>query len=78
MNDTIAWLAVIVAGVALLIAAIGAVLALLSGHARFIEIAWVSIAASLFFLASDRIGKRLPYGPAIQTRRLRWVRAALP
>lgn len=60
MNDTIAWLAVIVAGVALLIAAIGAVLALLSGHARFIEIAWVSIAASLFFLTSDRIGKRLP------------------
>jgi hypothetical protein len=60
MKDTIAWLALIVAGVALLIAAIGAVLALLSGHARFIEMAWVSIAASLFFLACKRIGKREP------------------
>jgi hypothetical protein len=32
---------------ALLIAAIGAVLALITGHARWIELAWVSIAASL-------------------------------
>lgn len=60
MKDAILWLALIVAGVALLIATIGAVLALLSGHARFIEIAWVSIAASLFLLASENIGKRQP------------------
>ena len=60
MKDAIAWLAVIVSGVALLIAAIGAVLALLTGHARFIEIAWVSIAASLFLLAWEYVGKRQP------------------
>ena len=60
MKDAINWLAVIVAGVALLIAAIGATLALLTGHARFIEIAWVSIAASLFLLACEYIGKRQP------------------
>jgi hypothetical protein len=35
----------------LLIAAVGAILALLAGHARLIEVAWVSIAASLFVLA---------------------------
>jgi hypothetical protein len=60
MKDAIAWLAVIVSGVALLIAAIGAALALLTGHARFIEIAWISIAASLFLLACEYIGKRNP------------------
>ena len=37
-----------VAGLALLIATIGAALALLTGHARWIELAWLSIAASLF------------------------------
>jgi hypothetical protein len=51
MRSTFSWVALVVAGVALLIAAIGAILALLAGHARFIEIAWVSIAASLFILA---------------------------
>jgi hypothetical protein len=60
MKDTIAWLVLIIAGVSLLIAAIGAVLALLTGHVRFIEIAWVSIAASLFVLASEYISQRRP------------------
>ena len=39
-----------VAALALLVATIGAALALLTGHARWIELAWVSIAASLFAL----------------------------
>jgi hypothetical protein len=51
MRNTLYWIALVVAGVALLIAAVGAFLALLAGHARFIEVAWVSIAASLFVLA---------------------------
>ena len=40
----------ILAGVALLIATIGAVLALLTGHARWIELAWLSVAGSLFVI----------------------------
>ena len=39
-----------VAGLALLIATIGAVLALLTGHARWIELAWLSVAGSLFVI----------------------------
>jgi len=51
MNNTVIWIALVVAGAALLIAAVAAILALLAGHVRFIEVAWVSIAASLFVLA---------------------------
>ena len=51
MENTVSWIALFVAGVALLIEALAALLALLAGHARFIEVAWVSIAASLFVLA---------------------------
>jgi hypothetical protein len=51
MRNTLSWIVLVVAGVALLIAAVGAILALLTGHARFIEVAWVSIAGSLFVLA---------------------------
>ena len=51
MRNTLSWLALVVAGIALLISAVGAVLALFAGHARFIEVAWVSIAAALFVLA---------------------------
>ena len=40
----------ILAGLALLIATIGAVLALLTGHARWIELAWLSVAGSLFVI----------------------------
>jgi hypothetical protein len=58
MRTTFNWVALVVAGVALLIAAVGAILALLAGHARFIEIAWVSIAASLFVLAWTSIERR--------------------
>lgn len=35
------------AALALLIATIGAVLAIITGHARWIELAWISMAASL-------------------------------
>jgi hypothetical protein len=58
MRTTFNWVALVVAGVALLIAAVGAILALLAGHARFIEVAWVSIAASLFVLASTSFERR--------------------
>jgi hypothetical protein len=45
----------VIAGLALLIATIGAVLALLTGHARWIELAWLSIAASLFVIVVSRL-----------------------
>jgi hypothetical protein len=45
----------VVAGLALLVAAIGAVLALLTGHARWIELAWLSIAASLFVIVLKNV-----------------------
>jgi hypothetical protein len=51
MRKTLSWIALVVAGVALLTSTVGAILALLAGHARLIELAWVSIAASLFVLA---------------------------
>ena len=60
MRSALSWIAVVIAGVALLVAALGAILALLTGHARFIEVAWVSIAASLFALAYESIGRRVP------------------
>jgi hypothetical protein len=41
-----------VAAVALLIATIGAVLAIFTGHARWIELAWLSIAASLLAIVA--------------------------
>jgi len=58
MPSIFGWAALVVAGVALLIAAIGAMLAVLAGHARFIEVAWVSIAASLFILAWTSLERR--------------------
>jgi hypothetical protein len=58
MRNSLSWIALVVAGVALLIAAVGAILALLAGHARFIEVAWVSIAASLFVLAWVNLERR--------------------
>lgn len=60
MKDIFVWAGLVVAGVALLIAAIGAVLALLTGHARFIEVAWVSIAAGIFVMACESWGRRQP------------------
>jgi hypothetical protein len=43
------------AALAFLVAAIGALLALVTGHARWIEVAWVSIAASLLALVVSRV-----------------------
>ena len=45
----------VLAGLALLIATIGAVLAFLTGHARWIELAWLSIAASLFVIVLNQV-----------------------
>jgi hypothetical protein len=44
------FLVCVLAGLTLLIATIGAALALLTGHARWIELAWLSLASSLFVL----------------------------
>ena len=44
-----------VAALTLLIATIGAALALFTGHARWIELAWLSIAASLFALVFNAL-----------------------
>jgi hypothetical protein len=38
-----------------LIATIGAALALLTGHARWIELAWLAIASSLFVLVLRKL-----------------------
>jgi hypothetical protein len=43
------------AALALLIATIGAALALMTGHARWIELAWLSIAASLFAIVLSKL-----------------------
>jgi len=48
----IAWA---IAALALLIATIGATLALITGHARWIELAWLSIAASLFAIVLSKL-----------------------
>jgi hypothetical protein len=58
MRNIVSWIALIVAGIALFIAAVAAILALLAGHARFIEVAWVSIAASVFVLAWASLERR--------------------
>ena len=43
------------AALALVIATIGAVLANITGHARWIELAWLSIAASLLAIVLGRL-----------------------
>jgi hypothetical protein len=45
----------VVAALALLIATIGAVLAMITGHIRWIELAWLSIAASLLAIVVGEI-----------------------
>jgi hypothetical protein len=45
----------VLAGLALLIATIGAALAFLTGHARWIELAWLSIASSLFVIVLKNV-----------------------
>src|SRR5262245_27835883 len=54
------------AALALLIATIGATLALITGHARWIELAWLSIAASLFAIV---LGKMWPHQPLALSRK---------
>jgi len=44
-----------IAALALLIATIGAVLAMITGHIRWIELAWLSIAASLLAIVVSEI-----------------------
>jgi len=48
------------AALALLIATIGAALALITGHARWIELAWLSIAASLFAMVLSKLWPHQP------------------
>jgi len=45
----------VLAALALLIATIGAALALITGHARWIELAWLSIAASLLAIVVSKL-----------------------
>ena len=45
----------VIAALALLIATIGAVLAMITGHIRWIELAWLSIAASLLAIVVSEI-----------------------
>jgi hypothetical protein len=54
-KKTLVFVVCVVAGLALLIATIGAALALLTGHARWIELAWLSIASSLFALVLRKL-----------------------
>ena len=61
MKSTVSWIALVAAGIALLIATVGAILALIAGHARFIEVAWISIASSIFVLAWASIARPLSY-----------------
>ena len=46
------------AALALLIATIGAVLAIITGHARWIELAWISMAASLLAIVLGQLWPR--------------------
>ena len=46
------------AALALLIATIGALLAIIIGHARWIELAWISIAASLLAIVLGQLWPR--------------------
>ena len=46
------------AALALFIATIGAVLAIITGHARWIELAWISMAASLLAIVLGQLWPR--------------------
>ena len=46
------------ADLALFIATIGAVLAIITGHARWIELAWISMAASLLAIVLGQLWPR--------------------
>ena len=55
MTKTLIFVLCVVAALALLIATIGAVLAMITGHIRWIELAWLSIAASLLTIVVSEI-----------------------
>jgi hypothetical protein len=48
-------IACVIAAVALFTATVGAILALITGHARWIELAWLSIAASLLAIVVGQL-----------------------
>jgi hypothetical protein len=54
-----------IAALALLVATIGAVLAMITGHIRWIELAWLSIAASLLAIA---VSEAWPWDRKIEQR----------
>ena len=55
MTKSLIFVLCVVAALALLIATIGAVLAMITGHIRWIELAWLSIAASLLTIVVSEI-----------------------
>ena len=57
------------AALALLIATIGAVLAIITGHARWIELAWISMAASLLAIVLGQLWPRDRISIALELRR---------
>ena len=58
MTRSVVFILCAIAAFALLIATIGAVLAMITGHIRWIELAWLSIAASLLAIVASEIGPR--------------------
>ena len=55
MTKSLIFVLCVVAALALVIATIGAVLAMITGHIRWIELAWLSIAASLLTIVVSEI-----------------------
>ena len=58
MTRSVVFILCAIAAFALLIATIGAVLAMITGHIRWIELAWLSIAASLLAIVASEIWPR--------------------
>ena len=58
MTKSLIFVLCVVAALALLIATIGAVLAMITGHIRWIELAWLSIAASLLAIVVSQLWPR--------------------
>ena len=58
MTRSVVFILGAIAAFALLIATIGAVLAMITGHIRWIELAWLSIAASLLAIVASEIWPR--------------------
>ena len=55
MTRSLVFMLCAIAALALLMATIGAVLALITGHIRWIELAWLSIAASLLAIVVSEV-----------------------